>query len=742
MQNEVAARFLILDGDERNVLRQAANHGFEADSLLMPMLPGFSGKNRTVWWFSVALLFNRTASKADKLLYWGTKRFFDTFLRESSKWDKNTPCMWSQWDRTIEKGVKRFNGSIGLFMPQKVAGEIGVLPDWLGNRFVLDFIKEKLALKSIPIAQKGRLWPEAREELTALKGSSRIALAMIVKNEERFLAGCIEQALPYIDDIVIVDTGSNDETVNIAKSYGATVLHHKWQDDFAKARNAYMEALPEGFVMSLDADEFLVPDSSILLRALAERRDQKIYCLNTFNYHSEEMSRFSEQANVRLYYKSADCRYVGSIHEQLSAVLPKESFPRSCVIHYGYLPSVLESKKKFDRNLNLLEEATKAQGTSFDWYNKGCSMLSCNKPEEALDAFTMYFEIESEENQKIRPSAFWNAAKAALAVRDFVKALKFSDIACQSKLSEAYYTRAQVHEAMGNTSLAVEDCIKASDSPDDDGIYKIYNQIDTSIRMWRASFAAAQFLENTGEFEKAEIQYKRAHNGDTGYLLSLLGLSRVLRKQKKHTEALRWAKKAVLSAKDVLDARVEYLDSLLALEKFDEALGFIDESTEESALFSGLYIQAAEHFHVLGKLKLCNLALLKYLNFNPENAEASIFYARCLIEDSEPESALESLDRDWPLSISSDVEQEILIVRGNAYYALCDYDNALVSYGDAFVLGDQNAEMLFKIALTMIKLNRIEDALFSLARLKAVNPDYPGSDKLFELVKLKAKLLK
>lgn len=741
MLKNVSAMFMILDGDEKSILRQSENYGFGAESILMPMQPGFSGKNRSVWWYSAPVLFNRIGTQGDKLLYWGTKRFLDAFLRESSKWDKNSPYFWSHWDRTIENGVKRFNGSIGLYIPQDTVKEIGVLPNWLGNRFLFDHIKEKLEQKSIPIVRKGKPWPSAIEELNLSKGKTRIALAMIVKNEQQFLAGCLEQALPYIDDMVIVDTGSDDETVNIAKSYGATVLHHKWQDDFAKARNTYMEALPEGFVMSLDADEFLLPESSILLRSLAERRDQKVYYLNTFNYHSEELSRYSEQANVRLFYKAADCRYIGSIHEQLSASLPRESFTKSCVLHFGYLPSVLDSKKKLERNTNLLNEATNGQGTSFDWYNKGCALVAI-KPKEAFDAFLKYFEIEPEEHLKKRPSAHWHAAKAALAIGDIAKALEFAEIACRSNLPEAYFTRAQVHEAMDNINAAIEDCVKASSVPDDDGMFKFFNQMDVSIKMWRASLVAAQFLEKTGEFEKAEIQYKRTHDGDSSNLLPLLGLSRVLRKQKKHIEALRWAKKAILSAKDVLDARVEYLESLLALEKFDEALGFVDESTCESALFSRLYIQAAECFHVLGSLKLCNTALSKYLNFHPENMETAIFYARCLIEAGDPKSALEALDRDWPSGKSVELEQEILIVRGNAYYALYDYDNALISYGDAFALGDQNAEMLFKIALTMIKLDRIEDALFALARLEAVNPDYPGINKVFELVKLKAKLLK
>ncbi len=63
------------------------------------------------------------------------------------------------------------------------------------------------------------------------------------------------------------------------------------------------------------------------------------------------------------------------------------------------------------------------------------------------------------------------------------------------------------------------------------------------------------------------------------------------------------------------------------------------------------------------------------------------------------------------------------------------------SYGDAFVLGDKNPELLLKIALTTVRLDKIEDALFALARLEAIDPDYPGSAKAFELVKLKAKLL-
>ena len=67
-----------------------------------------------------------------------------------------------------------------------------------------------------------------------------ISACMIVKNEEEFLPNCLNSIKDAVDEIIIVDTGSTDNTIAIAKNFGAKVYHHPWNDSFSEARNRYL----------------------------------------------------------------------------------------------------------------------------------------------------------------------------------------------------------------------------------------------------------------------------------------------------------------------------------------------------------------------------------------------------------------------------------------------------------------------------------------------------------------------
>jgi len=88
---------------------------------------------------------------------------------------------------------------------------------------------------------------------------SLISLAMIVKNEEATLAHCLESVKSLVDEMIIVDTGSSDRTIDIAREFGAQIYHFKWCDDFAAARNESLKFCKGDWVLILDADEAIDP---------------------------------------------------------------------------------------------------------------------------------------------------------------------------------------------------------------------------------------------------------------------------------------------------------------------------------------------------------------------------------------------------------------------------------------------------------------------------------------------------
>jgi tetratricopeptide (TPR) repeat protein len=523
--------------------------------------------------------------------------------------------------------------------------------------------------------------------------------------------------------------------------YGAKIIKHVWQDDFAAARNAYMEFLPEGFVLSLDADELILPDTGVITRALAERKDKKVYLYNTYNYASESLSQFNLHTNIRLFYKDNNSKYIGRIHEQLVSSLERCSVSDSIILHYGYLSKIVQQKKKDERNTELLDTVTNERGDAFDFFNKGMAMMAYSRFQDAFDSFARYFEIQNLNLLQYYPSAYWQAARAALMLEKQNDALTLANKACESNLPEAFFVRGSVHEKMGQLEEALSDYIRASESTQSNETYKQFNLLDPSIKIWRANYMSASILENLGRFDEAEQKYKNSHEGDKKNVLPLLALAKISRIRGKHEQAISWAKKALECSDDTFEAKLEYVESLAAIGSFDEALEFAKLCVEKDNFYSALYIKLAE-LSCNGKgLDYFFEALGRYLDINPEKIDITVLYARRLIENDMPDDAIRILNREWPMDISDETRQKILIAKGTAHHMLGNELDALDAYSDAFELGEDNSELLYKIALSMAVIGRLEDSLAALDRLVVIDPDYPGIKQIFDLVSLKSKLL-
>jgi tetratricopeptide (TPR) repeat protein len=228
----------------------------------------------------------------------------------------------------------------------------------------------------------------------------RLSLCMIVRDEQEMLPRCLASVAEAVEEMVIVDTGSTDATVEIARSFGARVLFHEWTGSFAEARNVSFDAATGDWLLCLDADEMLVEEDTPLLRSLTGRTWREAFYLSETNYTGdlEDGTAVTHNA-LRIFRNRPEYRFEGRLHEQIAHCLPgylPERVEASGVRieHYGYLGAVRDSREKSRRNIELLRlQQKEGLSTPFLHYNLGSEYAAANEPQAALAEFERAWKL-------------------------------------------------------------------------------------------------------------------------------------------------------------------------------------------------------------------------------------------------------------------------------------------------------------------------------------------------------------
>ncbi|MCP8968859.1 glycosyltransferase family 2 protein [Ectobacillus ponti] len=181
----------------------------------------------------------------------------------------------------------------------------------------------------------------------------KLSLAMIVKNEERNIALCIEHVQKYVDEIVVADTGSTDRTKEIVSQLPVRLLHIPWQNSFAAARNAVIAETTGDWVLVLDADEMVLSFDESAVHSFIEKEQIGQIRITSEFVDEAGAKKQAVQYVSRLFPRRF--RFTGIIHEQLASDLPRVPIPIH-VRHSGYYLT-----EKAGRNLPLLLQALTEQ---------------------------------------------------------------------------------------------------------------------------------------------------------------------------------------------------------------------------------------------------------------------------------------------------------------------------------------------------------------------------------------------
>ncbi|MBW4085584.1 glycosyltransferase [Paenibacillus sp. S150] len=190
-----------------------------------------------------------------------------------------------------------------------------------------------------------------------------LSLCMIVKNEARHLERCLSSVAGLVAEIIIADTGSADNSVEIALEYGARVLNIPWEGNFAKARNLALRQASCSWILVLDADEAASGWRAEVLNKLLGEQQVHGYFLPFIHYVGKAAGGEYVTDNVcRLFRNDERIVFQGSIHEEAASsiwAIPGGNIAYAAlpIRHYGYLDAELRRKDKTSRNLQLIHAA-------------------------------------------------------------------------------------------------------------------------------------------------------------------------------------------------------------------------------------------------------------------------------------------------------------------------------------------------------------------------------------------------
>ncbi len=474
----------------------------------------------------------------------------------------------------------------------------------------------------------------------------KVGLCMIVKNEERALARCLDSVRGWVGEMVVVDTGSTDGTIDIAKAYGARVSHFSWCDDFAAARNAALDQATCEWVLVLDGDETLIVEEPAALQAalLQSQWDGfsvPIRSLNDDGTHSKAMV-------FRLFRRErAGMRYRGEIHEQLQAVSEGKlrTSSLSCVYldHDGYTEAVVESANKVQRNLRLCRKLTQSRPNDpFSWFVYAMA-LAQSDGDGMLAAAHRAIELI-------------NADPARVRGEHYVVNLYLSVV-------NLYKLRGEVERA---TEMATHALALFPESPD-----LLHQRGSARIAMGDFAGAANDFrraLSDAGLAFKLVVDPAAIGHG------ARTGLAYALRKMGRRDEAREQLRTALAqSPANYASAHAEMGALLMDSGAIDQAVPFYVEACMRSPSDAGLAFKLGWCLHKQARYDDAEVALSGHVG----DQQIDALLARILMDTGRAEEAFQLL--------ASNVSPAALLTRGWASFVLGRYAEAESAW-DAWLL--------------------------------------------------------
>lgn len=365
---------------------------------------------------------------------------------------------------------------------------------------------------------------------------------MIVKNEEKNVSQCLNSVKDFVEEMIILDTGSTDSTVEIAKQLGAKVYNYQWQNDFAAARNEALKYVNGEWVLILDGDEELIPEIIPEIKELISNENNLV-----INLLREEVGSNAAPFSLisRLFRNHSQLKFSRPYHEliddSVTELLTKEnhwkivSLPKIAIKHYGYQPDVITAKNKVLMAKKTMESYLKKEPNDVYIGNKlGALYLQINEDKKGLKLLKTALKSNLA-NAEILVELYYHLANYFAKQKQFDNAIKnYQKAISQPVLEElklsSYNNLATVYQHIKDWENAIK-------------YYEIIIKINPTFAL--AYYNLGKTYKEMGIFLKAIDSYQKAIKFAPEYPWSYQNLAVLLFKKGKIEESIKLFKQAI-----------------------------------------------------------------------------------------------------------------------------------------------------------------------------------------------------
>lgn len=290
-----------------------------------------------------------------------------------------------------------------------------------------------------------------------------ISLCVITRNNENTIYKCLSSVKDLVDEIIIVDTGSTDETLSICTAFNAKIFKSKWEDNFSKPRNKALSLSTCDFILVLDSDEYLPPETCVRIRENLEKRSCKAYSLLI---HSLNSNMAMNHGLTRLFINDKDVYFEHRVHEQIDWSFKRKyknefdyCFTDMVIYHTGYDKS-LDPTLKIKRNNHILTTYSDEEKDEYYYYLIGRDKFFNHDFKSALEylnkAFIDSYKVQGQLKYifLLRLSSFISLSMYTDVLNEGLRAIK-----TDPEFKDVYYFLYLAYHNTNNYNLAYQNLI-------------------------------------------------------------------------------------------------------------------------------------------------------------------------------------------------------------------------------------------------------------------------------------------